>query len=126
MNTSLGLARSSASRAVISLVVLAIARSASGCLANMTVPSRASTTIAARASGTRGGALRRAGGGRGRSGDHSGHGERATPELHSRSLIFWPATSACASSSGFSSWSRSTVVPVSAAMPLRVSSALIV
>ena len=74
----------------------------------------------------RGRTLRRGGGGRGRRGEHNGQSERAAPELHSRSLIFWPATSASASSSGFSSRSRSTVVPVSAAMAPSVSPALIV
>ena len=55
VNTSRGSASSSDSSAVISLVVLAIARSESGRLANITVPSRASMTIAACAVGTLGG-----------------------------------------------------------------------
>jgi hypothetical protein len=55
VKTSPGLASSSVSSAVISLVVLAIERSSSGRLANMTVPSTPSTRMAAWAVGTRGG-----------------------------------------------------------------------
>jgi hypothetical protein len=56
VNTSSSSASSSASSAVISFVVLAIARSWSGLRENITVPSRPSTTIAASAVGTSGGA----------------------------------------------------------------------
>ena len=59
----------------------------------------------------RGAAPRRRRPGSGRAPITAASGEHAPRERHSRSLIFWPATSACGSSSGFSSWSRSTVVP---------------
>ena len=61
VKTSSGLARSRVNRAVISLVVLAIARRVSGSFWNMTAPSLASTTIADLAVSTAGAAAARAG-----------------------------------------------------------------
>ncbi len=55
VNTSLGFARSTASSAVISLVVLAIERRSRGSLETITEPSRASMRMAAAASSSFGG-----------------------------------------------------------------------
>ena len=129
VKTSSGSASSSASSAVISFVVLAIDRSWSGRFANMTVPSRASTTIAAAAVGTRGAAAPPRPGAAATgttAASTAAADEHSAARGHSRSLIFWPATSPCGSSSGFSSSRRSTVVPFCSAMPLSVSFALIV
>ena len=123
MNTCPGRARSSTSSAVISLVVLAIARRSPAARAYMTCPSLASTTIAA-ADCTRGGAAAAAQGSAAASTASRGGDARET--RHSRRLIFWPESSACGSSSGFSSWRRSTLTPVFSAIPPSVSPVLTV
>ncbi len=112
----------------MSLVVLAMDRSASGRLASSTEPSRASIRIALAARVQVGLGVGRLGRGE-RSQRQRHEGDQHGPERpgsHSLSLIFCPATSACGSSSGLSSCSVSTGTWVFSAIDPRLSPALTV